>query len=89
MAIQKPTHERLQQAVADAISETADWTPNAIFPELHIEVFELDSLDLITVINRVEEELNADIDEGDIDSSVQKMTVAEFTKWIYDRITLK
>jgi acyl carrier protein len=82
-----PTLEKITEILIDELAETAYLNvTETITSESKMEDLALDSLDTVEVIMKVEKRLNIKVNDNELDSSIQKMTVGKFAEWINNRI---
>lgn len=87
METTKPTLEKIQEILIDELAETAYLNiTESITSETKMEDLALDSLETVEVIMRVEKRLQIKVNDNELDSSIQQMTVGKFAEWINNRI---
>lgn len=83
----KPSFEKIQEILIDELAETAYLNvTETITSESKMEDLSIDSLDTVEVIMKVEKRLNIKVNDNELDSSIQQMTVGKFAEWINNRI---
>lgn len=82
-----PTLEKITEILIDELAETAYLNiTETITAETKMEDLALDSLDTVEVIMRVEKRLEIKVNDNELDSSIQQMTVGKFAEWINNRV---
>jgi acyl carrier protein len=83
----KPTLDKIQEILIDELAESAYLNvTETITSETKMEDLALDSLDTVEVIMKVEKRLQIKVNDNELDSSIQQMTVGKFAEWINNRI---